>query len=86
MVRIARAAAAKLDPLGASEDEPCALSDDFADYRAIGPICYARLGIGSDEADSRHAHHSQRFRVDVSALPKAAAWFAQVALEYLKGE
>ena len=86
MVRIARAAAAKLDPQGASEDAPCALSDDFADYRAIGPICYARLGIGSDAADSRHAHHSQRFRVDVSALPKAAAWFAQVALDYLEGE
>lgn len=83
LTALARAAAKKIDPAGAEDDVPCALSDDFADYRAIAPICYARLGMGSDAANSRHAHHSEHFRIDESALPKNAAWLAQMALEYL---
>lgn len=83
LVEIARRAAKIVSSEGALEDIPCALSDDFADYRAVAPICYMRFGIGSDSADSRHAHHSDQFRVDEACLPKNAAWLAQTALEAL---
>ena len=84
LVEIARRAAKAVSPEGALEDVPCALGDDFADYRAVAPICYMRFGIGSDQASSRHAHHSGEFRVDETHLPKNAAWLAQTALEALK--
>lgn len=83
LVQTARRAAAKLLPDGAMPDTPCALADDFADYRAVAPICYARVGVRNESIGACHPHHSDHFQIDESALPIATAWLAGMADEFL---
>ena len=79
---MARRAAKRVSPDGARPDAPCALGDDFADYRALGPICYARVGVRNEVVGACHPHHSDQFRIDESALPAAVAWMAAMADEF----
>ena len=82
LTEMARRAAKRVSPDGALPDAPCALGDDFADYRALGPICYARVGVRNETMGACHPHHSDQFRIDESALPAAVAWMAAMADEF----
>ena len=82
LTEMARRAAKRVSPDGALPDAPCALGDDFADYRALGPICYARVGVRNEAVGACHPHHSDQFRIDESALPAAVAWMAAMADEF----
>lgn len=82
LTEMARRAAKRVSPDGALPDAPCALGDDFADYRALGPICYARVGVRNEAVSACHPHHSDQFRIDESALPAAVAWMAAMADEF----
>ena len=82
VTEMARRAAKRVSPDGALPDAPCALGDDFADYRALGPICYARVGVRNEAVGACHPHHSDQFRIDESALPAAVAWMAAMADEF----
>ena len=44
----------------------------------------AFVGCGSEEADSCHAHHSPKFKVDEKALIQSAMLYCQVAADFLK--
>ena len=79
---IARRAASEMG-METVSDEPCMMADDFADYGAIGPGCYVRVGVGNAEIGACHPHHSGLFRIDEDALPAAAAWIAGMAETYL---
>ena len=78
--QVAIAAAEKLFGPGCVKPQtPLMLGDDFADYGAIGPYCYAQLGIADEAKGTHYAHHNCRFQVDESILWKGAAWMAAFA-------
>lgn len=59
-------------------------ADDFADYLAILPGCYAF--IGSRNADNRNTglpHHHAQFDIDEDAMLLSLAVFVEYALQYL---
>ena len=79
LVRIAQEAAKRIDPAaGAMPDASTMLSDDFADYRSIAPICYVKVGVRNEEIGACHPHHSGFFKVDEAALPTAVAWLGEM--------
>ncbi|MBP3647411.1 MAG: amidohydrolase [Clostridia bacterium] len=58
------------------------LGDDFADYMALAPSCYAQVGIADEAKATHYAHHNCRFKVDEDVLWKCAAWMAAFVLEW----
>lgn len=83
LAAIARAAAGKVHPDGALPDLPSALGDDIAEYAAIAPVCYIKLGVRNEAIGACHPHHSEFFRIDETALPVGAAWLYQIARDWL---
>lgn len=60
------------------EAVPALASEDFALYQQEAPGCYVWIGTGRD-----YAWHHPKFEVRDEVLTKAAAYFAQVAVEAL---
>ena len=58
------------------------LGDDFADYMALAPSCYAQVGIADEQKGTHYAHHNCRFKVDEDVLWKCAAWMAAFVVEW----
>ncbi|MDD3409306.1 MAG: M20 family metallopeptidase [Eubacteriales bacterium] len=56
------------------------LGDDFANYGAIAPYCYAQAGIADAARHTDAPHHSGRFRVDENVLPDCVAWMGAFAM------
>lgn len=56
--------------------------EDFAYYARQAPGCFYRLGSGGDDPETRHGHHSSRFRIDEACLPIGAAMLAALALRW----
>jgi len=83
LAAIARAAAGKVHPDGALPDLPSALGDDIAEYAAIAPVCYIKLGVRNEAIGACHPHHSEFFRIDETALPVGTAWLCQIARDWL---
>ena len=55
---------------GAAADQHTALiGDDFSDYRAIAPCCYAHLGVKRHEQADVYALHHPKFDPDEAAMP-----------------
>ncbi len=79
--KAARAAAQKL--FGAVHPQQMLmLGDDFADYGAVCPYCYAQVGIADENKATHYAHHNSRFKVDTDVLWKCAAWMAGFVAEW----
>ena len=64
---------------------PSMIGDDFAEFTATAPGCYAFLGIASPDGSMGNLplHHNQ-FTLDENALPLGAAWLAQAADDYAR--
>jgi len=77
MADLMRAAAAT-QGIPVVEAVPTMGGEDFAEYQARVPGCFAWLGTGRPE----NWHHP-RFTVDDNVLPVGAAFFAQVAVDAL---
>lgn len=56
-------------------------SDDFSEYTLAGRGAFAALGAGGT-----HPHHSEFFEIDEQVMMVGAAYFAQVATDYLNAE
>lgn len=79
----ARRAAEKLFGPGCVQPQTALmLGDDFADYGAVAPYCYAQVGIADERKGTHHAHHNGLFKVDEDVLWKCAAWMAGFAVEW----
>lgn len=77
LCRIANEAAARLVPPERIQPQiPSMLGDDFAQYRAIAPCCYAQVGMYDEAKGCCAAHHHGLFKVDEDVLPLACAWLA----------
>ncbi len=78
---LARACAREIAPESAlGEQRTMMLGDDFADYGAVAPYCYAQVGIADPGKGTDAPHHSSRFRVDEDALPLCVKWMTSFAL------
>lgn len=60
--------------------------EDFAYYARRVPGCFYRLGSGGADPETRHGHHSDRFRIDEGCLPVGAAMLAGLALSWRRDE
>lgn len=58
-------------------------ADDFADFLAVIPGTYVRVGVASSEQTSYGLHHEQ-FDLDEDALPLMVQLHVDVALNYLQ--
>ncbi|MCF0253551.1 MAG: amidohydrolase [Duodenibacillus sp.] len=58
-------------------------SEDYSMYGERAPSALALLGVRSEEADSGWPQHSERYKVDESALVKGVMLHALTALNYL---
>ncbi|MDD4080341.1 MAG: M20 family metallopeptidase [Eubacteriales bacterium] len=56
-----------------ANQERAFIGDDFSDYRALGPCCYAHLGVMRPGQEEVFALHHPRFDPDESAMPIGAA-------------
>lgn len=65
-----------------SLEHPSMGGEDFAYYAQRVPSCFFRLGSGGADPETRHGHHSNRFRIDEGALPVGAAMMAGIALSW----
>ncbi len=79
--RVAQAVAQKLFG-SVHPQQMLMLGDDFADYGAVCPYCYAQVGIADEKKGTHYAHHNGRFRVDEDVLWQCAAWMAGFVAEY----
>ncbi len=66
-------------------DHPKSLgADDFADYLAVIPGIYGRVGSRNPENPATHfGHHHEQFDIDERALLLAAEYHVRYALNYL---
>ena len=66
-------------------DHPKSLgADDFADYLAVIPGIYGRVGSRNPENPATHfGHHHEQFDIDERALLLAAEYHIRYALNYL---
>lgn len=65
--------------LPVEEARPTTGAEDFAEYLQLAPGCFVWMGTGTAEG-----WHHPRFMVDESVIHKAAALFAQVAVDALE--
>lgn len=63
---------------------PITGSEDFAYYMEKTPGVFAFIGCGNPEIGAIYPNHSDKFKVDESALSHGAAFYAQFAYDYLK--
>lgn len=58
--------------------------EDFSEYIARVPGAYVFAGIATDETRGKFGLHSSHFVLEESVVPKMAAVFAQIAVDYLE--
>jgi amidohydrolase len=63
------------------ETPPLAASEDFAYFLQKVPGAFILLGAGNEEKGITAPHHSPRFDIDESALPRGAELLAALAME-----
>ncbi len=87
MAELARTSAAEVfGPDGVQPQTASMIGDDFAEFSAIAPCCYAFLGIASPDGTlGQHPLHHQQFSLDEHALPLGAAWLAETADRFASG-
>ncbi len=78
--RLREAASAALGPAAVLEAAPMAASEDFAYFLERVPGAFAFLGAGNPVRGIDAPHHSPRFDIDESALPRGAEILARVAI------
>jgi amidohydrolase len=62
------------------------MTDDFAVYRQIAPIFYAKVGVASSEVDAPvFPLHHEKFTLDESSLTIASALFVEFVKQHMKG-
>lgn len=59
-------------------------SEDFAYYMEKVPGVFVYLGCLNPQIGATYSNHSDKFKVDESALSRGAAFYAQFAYDYLK--
>ncbi|UQF23269.1 amidohydrolase [Vagococcus lutrae] len=84
-----RAAKVASDIVGAenviTNQLPSLGADDFADFLAIAPGVYGRVGTRHAENEKTHyAHHHEKFDIDERSLLLASQYHLHYALTYLK--
>jgi len=62
-----------LGDAAACSQQTALIGDDFSDYRAIGPCCYAHLGVKRPGQKELYPLHHPRFDPDEDAMPAGAA-------------
>jgi len=67
-------------------DNPTMGGEDFSFYLDEVPGCFALVGSGNTEKDTRWAHHNGHFNVDEDALKVGAELYVQYALAYLEDQ
>ena len=83
--RIARNAAVKLyGEEGLAPLEKMTGSEDFAYYMEKVPGAFAFIGCRNQKIGATYTNHSDKFKVDEAALHRGAAFYAQVACDYLE--
>lgn len=67
-----------------TEHQPSFGADDFADYLAVVPGVYARVGTRNlDNKDTWYPHHHEKFDIDETGLALATELLVRYALDYL---
>ncbi|WP_047979695.1 amidohydrolase [Ornithinibacillus contaminans] len=65
------------------QEKPTMGGEDFSDYFAKAPGCFALVGSGNPEKDTEWAHHHGKFNIDEDAMVIGAELYAQYAWSYL---
>lgn len=78
------ALAAALGEAAADAQQTALIGDDFSDYRAIGPCCYAHLGVKRPEQPEVFPLHHPRFDPDEAAMPVGVAGLCASVLAALE--
>lgn len=65
-------------------DDPTMGGEDFSFYLDEVPGCFALVGCGNTEKDTRWAHHNGHFNIDENALKVGAELYVQYAFTYLR--
>lgn len=65
-------------------DDPTMGGEDFSYYLDEVPGCFALVGSGNTEKDTRWAHHNGHFDIDEDGLSVGAELYVQYALTWLK--
>jgi amidohydrolase len=78
--RVRRAAADVFGAANVHEPPPMAAAEDFAYFLAERPGAFVFVGAGNRERGIDAPHHSPRFDIDESALPRGAELLARLAL------
>ncbi len=63
---------------------PLMASEDFARFGEFVPSLFAFVGGGNKTIGAVHPHHSEKFCIDESVLPRGAALYAQFAADFLQ--
>jgi amidohydrolase len=80
-VEVARAAAsAVFGQAGLIEHEPLAASEDFSYFLQQRPGAFVFVGAGNRERGITAPHHSPRFDIDESVLPRGSELLTRLAL------
>jgi len=80
-VEVARVAAeAVFGPAGLIEHEPLAASEDFSYFLQQRPGAFVFVGAGNQERGITAPHHSPRFDIDESVLPRGSELLSRLAL------
>ncbi|MDC4242380.1 MULTISPECIES: amidohydrolase [Bacillota] len=70
------------------DDDPASLgAEDFADYLAVAPGCFARVGARSQDESTHYPHHHVLFDIDERALAISTQLYvdiAQKAVDHIK--
>lgn len=64
-------------------DDPTMGGEDFSFYLDEAPGCFALVGSGNTEKDTRWAHHNGHFNIDEDGLRIGAELYVQYALNWL---
>ncbi len=64
-------------------DDPTMGGEDFSYYLDEVPGCFALVGSGNTEKDTRWAHHNGHFNIDEDAMDIGVELYVQYALNYL---
>jgi amidohydrolase len=78
---VRRLAQAVFGEAGVREPAPLAASEDFAYFLRERPGAFVLIGAGNREAGIDAPHHSARFDIDESVLPRGTELLARLALE-----
>ncbi|MGK0552379.1 amidohydrolase [Enterococcus faecalis] len=67
-----------------TDNPPSLGADDFADFLAVAPGVYGRVGTRNPENSMTHyGHHHEKFDIDEAALTLATEYHIRYALSYL---